>query len=145
MYTFPFRHFTAFNGETGGGMEFPGIINDQDRTPYKAEGVKYSDYESHKLLTFHEMMHMYFPFLMGINEKRFAWMEEGMAEFSEDYFTDINLESYKSRIRFARQDVAPMMVQTYQDSRSGINSYDISSQAYYALLHLLEKINSLNV
>jgi aminopeptidase N len=120
-------------------MEFAGMINDAERSNYKSEGVPYSDYEANKLLTFHEMMHMYFPFLMGINEKRFAWMEEGMAEFSEDYFTGINLESSRSRARFGKSTITPMMVQTYIDINSGVNSYDIASQSYYALLHLLGK------
>lgn len=140
VYPFPFKHFVAFNGEHGGGMEFAGMCNDQMRTNYTAEGVPYSDYEANKLLTFHEMMHMYFPFLMGINEKRYAWMDEGMAEFSEDYFTDINLESYRDRTRFASSSNPPLMVETYSIPKTyGTISYDISSQSYHALLHLLGK------
>jgi hypothetical protein len=140
VYPFPFKHFVAFNGEHGGGMEFAGMCNDQMRTNYKTEGIAYSDYEANKLLTFHEMMHMYFPFLMGINEKRYAWMDEGMAEFSEDYFTNINLESYKSRKRFALSQNPPLMVETYAIPKTyGVISYDISSQSYHALLHLLGK------
>ena len=139
-YPFPFKHFVAFNGEKSGGMEFAGMCNDQMRTNYVTEGVAYSDYEANKLLTFHEMMHMYFPFLMGINEKRFAWMDEGMAEFSEDYFTNVNLESTKDRSRFARSSNPPLMVETYSIPKTyGINSYDIASQSYHALLHLLGK------
>lgn len=139
-YPFPFKHFVAFNGETGGGMEFAGMCNDQARFDYTAEGVRYSDYEANLLLTQHEMMHMYFPFLMGINEKRFAWMDEGMAEFSEDYFTGVNLESYKDRSRFATSDNSPIMAQTYTIPLSyGINTYDNSSMSYHALLHLLGK------
>ena len=139
-YPFPFKHFVAFNGETGGGMEFAGMCNDQVRTNYVTEGVAYSDYDANKLLTFHEMMHMYFPFLMGINEKRFAWMDEGMAEFSEDFFTNVNLESTRDRSRFARSSNAPLMVETYSIPKTyGINSYDIASQSYHALLYLLGK------
>ncbi|WP_258105343.1 M1 family metallopeptidase [Marinoscillum sp. MHG1-6] len=140
VHPFPYEHFVAFNGEIGGGMEFPGMCNDHARANYRAEGVPYSDYEANKLLTIHEMMHMYFPFLMGINEKRFAWMDEGMAEFAEDYFTNVNLESYKSRERFASYDNPPLMVQTYSIPKNyGVNSYDIASQSYHALLHLLGK------
>ncbi len=139
-YPFPFEHFVAFNGEKGGGMEFAGMCNDQLRTNYVTEGIPYTDYEANKLLTFHEMMHMYFPFLMGINEKRYAWVDEGMAEFSEDYFTDVNLESYRDRSRFARSSNPPLMVETYTIPKTyGIISYDIASQSYHALLHLLGK------
>ena len=140
VYPFPYKHFVAFNGETGGGMEFPGMCNDQARRDYTAEGVPFSDYDANLLLTQHEMMHMYFPFLMGINEKRYAWMDEGMAEFSEDYYTGLNLESEQSRARFAKSSNAPLMVETYNTPKAyGINSYDISSQSYHALQHLLGK------
>lgn len=139
-HPFPFKHFVAFNGEKGGGMEFAGMCNDQARANYRSEGVPFSDYDANKLLTNHEMMHMYFPFLMGINEKRFAWMDEGMAEFSEDNFTNLNLESDRSRARFAKSENPPMMVQTFTTPKhAGINSYDIASQSYHALLHLLGK------
>lgn len=139
-YPFPFKHFVAFNGESGGGMEFAGMCNDQARFDYTTEGVPYSDYEANRLLTQHEMMHMYFPFLMGINEKRFAWMDEGMAEFSEDYFAGVNLESYKDRSRFATSDNSPIMAQTYTiPFTSGVNNYDNSSMSYHALFHLLGK------
>jgi hypothetical protein len=30
-------------------------------------------------LTFHEIAHMYFPFYMGTNERKYAWMDEGWA------------------------------------------------------------------
>lgn len=139
-YPFPFKHFVAFNGETGGGMEFAGMCNDQARKNYSTEGNKLSDYDANKLLTYHEMMHMYFPFLMGINEKRYGWMDEGMAEFVEDAFTEVDLTSYRSRMRFARSKNAPLMVETYTIPKTySVNSYDISSQALYALMKLLGK------
>lgn len=64
---YPYPSFTVFNG--GGGMEFPMIINDES-TSSKAATVG---------LTSHEAAHTYFPFYMGINEKKYAWMDEGMA------------------------------------------------------------------
>lgn len=64
---YPYPSFTAFNG--GGGMEFPAIINDESNST-KAGTIG---------LTSHEAAHTYFPFYMGINEKKYAWMDEGMA------------------------------------------------------------------
>lgn len=64
---YPYPSFTVFNG--GGGMEFPMIINDGSNTTLA--GTVY--------LTSHEASHTYFPFYMGINEKKYAWMDEGMA------------------------------------------------------------------
>lgn len=64
---YPYPSFTAFNG--GGGMEFPTIINDESN--YTEAGTVG--------LTSHEAAHTYFPFYMGINEKKYAWMDEGLA------------------------------------------------------------------
>jgi hypothetical protein len=64
---YPYPSFTAFNG--GGGMEFPMIINDESNTTLAGTVG----------LTSHEAAHTYFPFYMGTNEKKYAWMDEGMA------------------------------------------------------------------
>lgn len=71
---YPYPVMTVFNGDTkgfGGGMEFPMIVND---------GSSYS-YSSAFRLTHHELAHTYFPFVMGINEHRYAFMDEGWASF----------------------------------------------------------------
>jgi aminopeptidase N len=52
-------------------MEFPMMANN---------GVSDKDYENTDV-TFHELAHSYFPFLMGINEVKYSWMEEGWATF----------------------------------------------------------------
>lgn len=64
---FPYPSMTVFNGQ--GGMEFPMMVNDGSVQTYAAAVG----------LTSHEIAHTYFPFYMGINEKRFAWMDEGFA------------------------------------------------------------------
>lgn len=64
---YPYPSMTVFNGQ--GGMEFPMMVNDGSTQSYSAAVG----------LTSHEIAHTYFPFYMGINEKRFAWMDEGFA------------------------------------------------------------------
>ncbi len=64
---YPYPSMTVFNGQ--GGMEFPMMVNDGSTSSYNAAVG----------LTSHEIAHTYFPFYMGINEKRFAWMDEGFA------------------------------------------------------------------
>jgi len=64
---YPYPSMTVFNGQ--GGMEFPMMVNDGSVQTYAAAVG----------LTSHEIAHTYFPFYMGINEKRFAWMDEGFA------------------------------------------------------------------
>jgi hypothetical protein len=68
-YPFPYPSITVFNGR--GGMEFPMMVNDGS-TSTRAGTVG---------LTTHEIAHTYFPFYTGINEKKYAWMDEGWAEF----------------------------------------------------------------
>jgi hypothetical protein len=67
---FPYPNLTVFNGS--GGMEFPMMVN---------EGSTGSDLEEAAEVAAHEIAHTYFPFYMGINERRYAWMDEGWANF----------------------------------------------------------------
>ena len=71
---YPYPSMTIFNGE--GGMEFPMMVNDDDTETW----------ESTVYLTSHEMSHTYFPFYMGINERKYAWMEEGWAMYIPQEF-----------------------------------------------------------
>lgn len=65
---FPYPCITIFNG--GGGMEYPMMVNEaSSETP---SGTVY--------VTAHEIAHTYFPFYMGTNERRWAWMDEGWAQ-----------------------------------------------------------------
>jgi curved DNA-binding protein CbpA len=64
---FPYPKMTIFNG--AGGMESPMMVN---------EGSS-SSYTGQLFVTSHEITHTYFPFYMGINERKYAWMDEGMA------------------------------------------------------------------
>lgn len=65
---YPYPTLTAFNGERN-GMEFPGMINDQDEN--SIPGTMF--------ITTHEVAHTYFPFYVGTNEQEYAWMDEGLA------------------------------------------------------------------
>lgn len=137
---FPYDHFTIFNGLTGGGMEFPGMANDQ---AYSGEqyskwmGYEVSDFQANLGVTLHEMFHMYFPFMMGINEKRYAWMDEGWADFA-DYFSPHKFENKNNNEYITRHWTVPMMVPTYtRPNHSWVNSYTIGSYSYYSLYHLL--------
>jgi hypothetical protein len=64
---FPYPSLTVFNGS--GGMEFPMMVNDGSYNLAEAAEV-----------TAHEIAHTYFPFYMGINERKYAWMDEGWAQ-----------------------------------------------------------------
>jgi len=76
-YPYPYPQMTVNEGIIGGGMEYPMItIIGGGRTPLSLYGV-----------ISHELAHMWWPMVVGSNERRFAWMDEGLASFSEDIFT----------------------------------------------------------
>lgn len=69
---FPYSHITSFcNGRGGGGMESPMMANN---------GAPQNRTDAFELLV-HEIAHTYFPFYMGINERKYEWMDEGWATF----------------------------------------------------------------
>ena len=61
-----------------GGMEYPGIVFDDINSPPK--------------VTFwvaaHEIGHSWFPMIVGFNERRHAWMDEGFNTFIDVYESD---------------------------------------------------------
>ena len=75
---YPWPHMTSVEGADiiGGGMEFPmmTVIG-----PYR--GREASDLFN---VTSHEIGHMWIPMIVGTNEKRYAWMDEGATTFLEN-------------------------------------------------------------
>ena len=73
---YPWEHISIFNGLNGGGMEFPMLANNCDD-----EDIVFA-----RFVTYHEMFHNYTPFMMGFNEKRYPFMDEGITEASSILF-----------------------------------------------------------
>ncbi len=125
---FPFPCFTVFNGS--GGMEFPMMINDGSALTL----------ESTVQLTSHETSHQYFPFYMGTNEQKYAFMDEGWAVFlplrlqQKYYKSDFpRIREIKNYEKFAGDETEmPLMIPSILlDYRSYRNSaYARSSVAY---------------
>jgi hypothetical protein len=70
-WPFPYPHETVFDGL--GQMEYPMMVNDN---PLKSRKQTIT-------LTDHEIFHTMFPFYMGTNETKYAWMDEGWATIAE--------------------------------------------------------------
>ncbi|HJQ09586.1 MAG TPA: M1 family metallopeptidase [Gemmatimonadaceae bacterium] len=64
---YPYEKSTIVQG--GAGMEYPMMVNDE----------AYTDTVFSRFVAEHEIAHTYFPFYMGINETRYAFMDEGWA------------------------------------------------------------------
>ena len=131
---YPYPSMTVFNGD--GGMEYPMIINDGTT----------SSYHPAVHLTSHEISHTYFPFYMGTNERRFAFMDEGMVVFlsfgiqarlSEENTVLRSVERYKAYAKDG--ELAPPMVASDQLNGAAYRaaSYSRPAMAYYFLQEML--------
>lgn len=75
---YPYPKLTVFRGFAD--MEGPMMANDNHQTdagvPPNLKGI-ISAAEIQQFIAAHEILHTYFPFYMGINERRYGFMEEG--------------------------------------------------------------------
>ena len=77
-FTYPWPHMTSVEGEDiiGGGMEFPMLT--------LIGGYSQAEPQDLFNVTSHELGHMWIPMIVGTNETRHAWMDEGSTTFLED-------------------------------------------------------------
>jgi hypothetical protein len=134
-YPFPYPKMTLFdNGRKGGGMESPMMVNLGD--PINSADAAAT--------TFHEIAHTYFPFFMGINERKYAWMDEGWAAFlpcgfMQKYYPDwnydlrrvISFENFNGKERESNLMTLSYLLSAYDTYRN--HAYNRSSMAYYFL------------
>ncbi|MCD2424700.1 M1 family metallopeptidase [Niabella pedocola] len=136
---YPYSTMTAIQGYAD--MEYPMMVND----------ASLRDLMDSRLTVDHEVAHTYFPFYMGINETRYAFMDEGWATTFE-YLIGISENgkhaadsAYKSfRIKNwisnpATEMDQPLITMSSQLSGAGYgrNSYGKASLSYLALKDLL--------
>ncbi|MCH7827697.1 MAG: M1 family peptidase, partial [Bacteroidetes bacterium] len=108
---FPYPYPAAVNvaGRVG-GMEYPGIVF----CSKKAKGRKLWG------VTDHEFGHIWFPMIVGSNERRYMWQDEGFNSFINIYSAkDFNNGEYKSRRDSARKIVD----YTLSDTSEAIMNY----------------------
>jgi hypothetical protein len=129
-YPFPYPVMTVFNGNDG--MEYPMMCNDVSTAP-----------NSPMTLTVHEVSHTYFPFMMGINEQNYAWMDEGWAAFF-DYLLSDSLSNHTlggvrpySNVAGTENDVPPMVRSSNLSTAYRNAAYQRPQNAYFSLLDLL--------
>jgi Peptidase family M1 domain len=129
-YPFPYPAMTVFNGNDG--MEYPMMCNDDSAWPRAATG-----------LTVHEISHTYFPFMMGINEQMYAWMDEGWASFFDYMLTDslnakhggdANVRNYDNAAG-NEWDVPPMVQSRFLSSPAYRTASYVRPQAAYLTLY----------
>ncbi len=135
---YPYSHMTSFcNGRRGGGMETPMMAND-------GAPEEFSRFVS---LLCHEIAHTYFPFYMGINERNYAWMDEGWASYFPTDFVpqfDSTYSHYQANFSrakkiFGSEANIPLMVPTkfLRSTSLYFNAYRHAFAAYSSLNDLL--------
>lgn len=136
---YPFSKMTAFQGFAD--MEYPMMCNDsQMGDPVFAQ-----------LVQDHEVAHTYFPFYMGINETRYAFMDEGWAttfeyligieehgkEAADKFYKEFRVQQYITDS--STEEDQPIIAMSTQVSGAGYgnNSYGKASLSYLALKDML--------
>ena len=125
---FPFPKITVFDGR--GGMESPMMVNMSTGN----ERI----WTVHTVV--HEVAHSYFPFYMGINERKYAWMDEGWTQMLSEYIQyeldktiDFRARNVKRYLDYAGQfDEFPMMYPSYmiRGEMYGNHAYFRPANAY---------------
>lgn len=106
--TYPWPVMSVMEGVIHGGMEYPMItLIGSYGNPRRVFGTIY-----------HETAHMWFPMLVGTNEKAYAWMDEGFTTFNTNegeasYWPDAHpwntrRNDYYYMIAGTQKDIPPM-------------------------------------
>jgi hypothetical protein len=136
---YPFPKTTIVQGFAD--MEYPMMVND-NTTP---------DDIFSRFVAEHEIAHSYFPFYMGINETRFAYMDEGWAttfelligrsdlgvERAEDFYKEFRVNYYTYDPSFTEDLPIITPTDALTGSAYGNNAYGKPSLSYLALKDLL--------
>jgi len=132
---YPFTKMTVVQGFAD--MEYPMMVNDST-TP---------DMEFSQFVMNHEIAHTYFPFYMGINETRYAYMDEGWATTLEYLIALEQLGKAKADANYknfrvsrwisnnATEEALPVITPT--TLATGDNAYVKPSLAYLGLKDML--------
>ncbi|MBD3410708.1 MAG: hypothetical protein GF419_10945 [Ignavibacteriales bacterium] len=138
---FPFPEITIYNGGRGAnGMEYPMMVNN----------ASVSNPATTILLVVHEIGHSYLPFMVGSDETRHAWMDEGgtnliMLEVCNrlgegsvpfDYYASqaVNYNDHGGTL----EDAPVAVLSNLLEGRSyWVNSYYRSTLAYLTLRDML--------
>jgi Peptidase family M1 domain len=109
-FEYPYATATNVAGIVG-GMEYPGIVFCSfSSTGSGLWGV-----------TDHEFGHTWFPMIVGSNERKYAWMDEGFNTFINDFSTDAFNKGEFASQSFFDDPTSPFMVKyTFGEKMDGL-------------------------
>ena len=138
---YPYPKMTIFRGNAD--MEAPMMANDSSQ----------EDPQMQHFIAAHEILHTYFPFYMGINERKYSFMEEGWTTafehgFNQKRFGKPYADDLFKKFRVANwinntDASADMPIMTPENAVSGLvqaygdNKYGKAALGYLALKELL--------
>lgn len=118
-FEYPYPAATNVAGIVG-GMEYPGIVFcSAESSGTGLWGV-----------TDHEFGHTWFPMIVGSNERKYAWMDEGFNTFINDLSTEaFNNGEFKEASFFGDPNSSFMVKYTFGDKMDGLyNTPDVIQQ-----------------
>jgi hypothetical protein len=133
-WPYPYPHETVFDGLDQ--MEYPMMVNDNPLTS-RPETI---------YLTDHEIFHTMFPFYMGVNETKYAFMDEGWATIGEWVISPMIDSSLVDRdgvdaysFLSGREDDLPIITPSTQENGTAyyLNSYPKPGLGYLYARDLL--------
>lgn len=136
---YPYSKSAIFQG--GADMEYPMMVNDSS----------FPDLVFARFVAEHEIVHTYFPFYMGTNESRYAFMDEGWAtalEFligyedlgvdkANDLFRQFRVSRWVNDPSFLQQLPIIMPADMVADPAYGNNAYGKAALGYLAVKDML--------
>jgi hypothetical protein len=96
LWPYPYPHMTAMDGPVGcGGMEYPMMT---------CIGGQWDSLSMQEVVT-HEIGHMWFPMMVGSDEKRHTWQDEGLVQYLQsqsiaDFYKSVDDEEENRRFYF---------------------------------------------
>lgn len=112
-FEYPYPAATNVAGIVG-GMEYPGIVF----CSHADSGTGLWG------VTDHEFGHTWFPMIVGSNERRYAWMDEGFNTFINGLSTDaFNNGEFKETSFFGDPNSSFMIKYTFGDEMDGLYTY----------------------
>jgi hypothetical protein len=140
LWPYPYPHMTVVEGlAVGGGMEFP-MMTFILGAPRDSVGMQ--------SVTLHEIAHMWFPMIVGSDEKRNMWQDEGLTSFNDwngsvEFFPGISPETLMgtSYYRTARAGTELEIMRHgdhyMRDAARGVAAYDKPMVVLHALRGML--------
>jgi len=136
---YPYAKSIAFQGFAD--MEYPMMVNDSN----------FGDPVFAQLVQDHEVAHTYFPFYMGINETRYAYMDEGWAttfeyligiaehgkQAADDFYKKFRVNNYINDKSTEEDQPVISMSDQVSGVGYGNNAYGKASLSYLALKDML--------